>query len=156
MDDDIRSSLFDPPTAHRLVLAHRPADSTAVTSVVSDVVWHEVVGLLRWATASTGGIHDLESGRWWRLAAACADLHRRLPALEDELGEPWRPAEPLPEPAVAGTERVAQVTGRLAALLRSAEPLPLARLAVEIDELGAAAISAYADEASWTVPGTAS
>jgi hypothetical protein len=34
--------------------------------------------------------------------------------------------------------------------------LPLARLAVEIDELGAAAISAYADGSSWTVPGTAS
>ncbi|TFV80803.1 hypothetical protein E4P40_17530 [Blastococcus sp. CT_GayMR20] len=156
MDDDFRDWLFDPPTAHRLVLAHRPARATAVTCVVSDVVWQEVVGLLRWATASTGGVHGLESGRWWRLAAACADLLRRLPAFGDELGRPWRPAVPIPEQALAGTERVAQVTGRLAALLRSADPLPLARLAVEIDELGAAAISAYADEASWTVPGTTS
>jgi hypothetical protein len=156
MDDDFRARLFDPPAAHRLVLAHRPDRPTAVGCVVSDVVWQEVVGLLRWATAGTGGAHDLESGRWWRLAAACADLLRRLPALGDEAGEPWRPADRAGAPTSAGTVRAARATDRLLALLESPEPVPLAALAVEIDELGAAAISAYADEASWTVPGTAS
>jgi len=155
MDDDTRRWLFDPMTAHRLVLAHRPEPRSAVSWVVSDVVWHEVVGLLRWATASTGGAPGLESGRWWRLAAGCADLLRRLPALEDELGAPWRPADPAPESTLAGTARVTEVAGRLLALLTSDEALPLSRLAAEIDALGAAAISALAEESSWTVPGTA-
>ncbi len=156
MDDESRRGLFDPTTAHRLVLARRPDPVSAVSCVVSDVVWQEVVVLLRWATASTGGARDLESGRWWRLAAACADLLRRLPALGDEAGEPWRPADRAGAPTSAGTVRAARATDRLLALLESPEPVPLARLAVEIDELGAAAISAYADEASWTLPGTAS
>src|SRR5687768_2267334 len=156
MDDESRRSLFDPSTAHRLVLARRTDPVSAVSCVVSDVVWQEVVGLLRWATASTGGARDLESGRWLRLAAACADLLRRLPALGDEAGEPWRPADPGGAPASAGALRVAEATDRLLALLESTAPVPLAVLATGIDELGAAAISALAAESAWTVPATAS
>ena len=155
MDDDPRRWLFDPPTAHRLVLARRPVPRSAVSGVVSDVVWTDVVGLLRWATADAGGLTGVESGRWWRLAAACADLHRRLPALVDEVGEPWRPDdEAPPEPdGLDGEARVARVSARLAALLLSDEPVPLQTVAAEIDALGAAAVSAYVEQGPWTVPG---
>jgi hypothetical protein len=153
MDDDSHRWLFDPTLAHRVVLAHRCERGSAVSCVISDVVWQEVIGLLRWATASTGRGPDLEPGRWWRLAAACADLLRRLPAFADEIGEPWRPDTPHAEATSVGAERVAEVTDRLLALVRSPEPLPLARLAVEIDGLGAAALSALMEEESWAVPG---
>ena len=94
MDDDARRWLFDPTLSHRIVLAHRCEPGSAVNCVISDVVWQDVIGLLRWATAGTGRAPDLDPGRWWRLAAACADLLRRLPAFGDEIGEPWRPAAP--------------------------------------------------------------
>jgi hypothetical protein len=157
MDDDLRSRLFDPTTAHRLVLARRPFPRSAVACVVSDVVWHDVVRLLRWATADTGGQTGLDSGRWWRLAASCADLLRRLPGLNDELGEPWLP-DPLGDPgpgtsAADGEARVREVAGRLAALLNSDDPVPLQTLALEIDALGAAAISAVAEQSAWSLPG---
>jgi hypothetical protein len=139
-----------------MVLAHRCEPGAAVSCVISDVVWQEVIGLLRWATASTGRAPDLEPGRWWRLAAACADLLRRLPAFGDEIGVPWLPGAPAAEPTSVGAERVAEVTGRLLALARSAEPLHLPRLAAEIDALGSAALSALAQEASWALPRTAS
>ena len=148
MDDDPRLWLFDPATTGRLVLAHRPAEPSAMTCVVSDVVWHDVVRLLRWATADTGRAAELDSGRWWRLAASCADLLRRLPGLNDELGEPWRPTSP---PA-GGPARVDAVVARLTRLLQSPVPLPLGALAVEIDALGAAAISTLAERSLWTVP----
>jgi hypothetical protein len=158
MEDAPRHWLFDPTTTHGLVLAHRPRDRSAMHCVVSDVVWHEVVGLLRWAAADTGGAARLDSGRWWRLAAGCADLLRRLPGLSDELGEAWRPIDPVTtgSPAAdetSGTSRVTATAGRLARLLRSPGPLPLAALASEIDALGAAAVSALADQTSWAVPG---
>jgi hypothetical protein len=157
MDDDLRRRLFDPTTAHRLVLDRRPVPRSAVACVVSDVVWHDVVRLLRWATAGTGGQNELDSGRWWRLAASCADLLRRLPGLCDELGEPWRP-DPLSDPGRAtsgadGEARVQQVAARLAALLDSADRVPLQDLALEIDALGAAAISALAGQWACTLPG---
>ncbi|MFD2090951.1 hypothetical protein [Blastococcus deserti] len=157
MDDDPHRWLFDPPTAHDVVLARRPFPRTAVACVVSDVVWHDVVGLLRWATAATGGLTALEAGRWWRLAASCADLLRRLPRLSDELGQPWDvPPRTDPDEDVAdisGAARVHRISTRLAALLRSGDPVPLRDLAVEIDALGAAAISAFAEQAAWAVPG---
>ncbi len=152
MDDDLRQELFDPARAHLLVLAHRPPIASAVHCVVSDVVWHDVVRLLRWAAADTEGAPDLEPGRWWRLAASCADLLRRLPALSDELGEPWSPAAEPPEPGLDGAARVGLAADRLLGLLRSTGPVPLQRLAGEVDALGAAAISALADQASWTLP----
>jgi hypothetical protein len=153
MDDDLRHWLFDPTTAHQLVLARRPPTRSAVTCVVSDVVWHEVVRLLRWATASTGGAEALEAGRWWRLAASCADLLRRLPALSDELGEPWTPAGPVDHPEEeSGTALVELVADRLLGLLVASDPLPLQHLAGQIDALGAAAISALAEQSPWTLP----
>jgi hypothetical protein len=153
MDDDLRIRLFDPQAAHSLVLARRPPSRSAVACVVSDVVWHEVVVLLRWAAAGTGGTPDLDAGRWWRLAAGCADLLRRLPALSDELAEPWQDVGPAEVPAGSGRERVERVADRLWRLLRSPGPLPLAVLATEVDALGAAAISALAETSPWTVPG---
>ncbi|HZB18578.1 MAG TPA: hypothetical protein VE463_01970 [Blastococcus sp.] len=157
MDDDPRRWLFDPPTAHRLVLARRPVPWSAVTGVVSDVVWTDVVRLLRWATADAGGRTELAAGRWWRLAAACADLHRRLPALVDEVDEPWQGDDPAAEAeTLDGETRVARAAARLTALLLSDRPVPLQTVAAEIDALGAAAISAFAEQVPWTVPGAAS
>ena len=153
MDDDLRHRLFDPQAAHGLVLARRPPSRSAVACVVSDVVWHEVVVLLRWAAAGTGGTQDLDAGRWWRLAAGCADLLRRLPALSDELEEPWLEVGPVEIPADNARERVERVAARLWRLLRSPGPLPLAVVAAEVDALGAAAIAALAEGSPWTVPG---
>jgi hypothetical protein len=152
MDDDPRLWLFDPATTRGLVLARRPAGRTAMTCVVSDAVWQHVVRLLRWAAADTGGAGPLDAGRWWRLAAGCADLLRRLPGLSDELGEPWRPTTPVETGNRSGAARVEAAVGRLTALLRSSDPLPLGVLAVEIDALGAASITALAERSSWIVP----
>jgi hypothetical protein len=153
MDDDLRQWLFDPDGAHRLVLARRPAHPSAVTCVVSDLVWHDVVHLLRWSAASTTRA-GVDAGRWWRLAAGCAELLRRLPALCDELGEPWGPIAPADDAELPGTVRVGLATGRVTALLRAHEPVPLRRLAGEVDALGAAAISALAQTSSWALPAT--
>jgi hypothetical protein len=153
MDDDLRQRLFDPKGAHRLVLARRPPESSVVTAVVSDVVWQEVVSLLRWSAATTGSA-DVDAGRWWRLAAGCADLLGRLPGLCDEVGEPWGLAAPADDPALPGTTRVALATGRLAALLSAPDPVPLRWLAGEVDALGAAGISALAQTSSWALPGS--
>ena len=144
---------FDPTTTHGLVLAHRPEDRTPVHCVVSDVVWQEVVRLLRWAAADTGGASRLDSGRWWRLAAGRADMLRRLPGLSDELDEPWCPTDSSGGNRPSGSARVAAAAERLACLLRSPAPIPLAALAADIDELGAAAISVLAEQTSWMVPG---
>jgi hypothetical protein len=144
VDDDLRRTLFDPGAARDLVLHHRPAVPSAVEGVVSDVVWGEVVRLLRWATAGTGGSPALRSGTLWRLAAGCADFLRRYPGLSAELAEPWD-AVPLPDLAGSGAQRVAAAAERLAALLRTPGPLPLRRLAAEIDALGEAAVTALAE-----------
>lgn len=153
MDDELRQLLFDPEGAHRLVLARRPPSSQPVTCVVSDVVWRDVVQLLRWS-AATASSASVDAGRWWRLAAGCAELLRRLPALCDEAGEPWGPTAPPHDGALSGTARVQAGTARLADLLRTAEPVPLRWLAGEVDALGAAAISALAQTSSWQVPAT--
>jgi hypothetical protein len=147
MDDELRSRLFDPDAAHDLVLAHRPPLPSAVEGVVSDVVWGEVVCLLRWANAGTGGSAALQTGTWWRLAAHCAALLRRFPALSAEIGEPWRTVPPVPLPGTTGAERVDAAAARLAAMLRSAAQLPLCAVAAEIDALGGAAITALAEHA---------
>jgi hypothetical protein len=153
MDDDLRRELFDPEGAHRLVLARRPPHPSPVICVVSDVVWQEVVQLLRWSAATTASA-GVDAGRWWRLAAACAHLLRRLPALCDETGEPWGPTVPADDPELPGTTRVAFAGVRLGGLLRAREPVPLRRLAGEVDSLGAAAISALAQTSSWALPGS--
>ena len=152
MDDDLRQLLFHPEGAHELVLARRPPAPNPLTCVVSDVVWKDVVQLLRWSAATTSRA-AVDAGRWWRLAGGCADLLRRLPSLCDELGEAWGPtAASSDDPVLLGAARVALATGRLAALLRTTDPVPLRRLAGEVDALGAAAISALAQSSSWTLP----
>ena len=153
MDDDLRRWLFDPAASHDLVVAHRPPVRTAVTCVVSDVVWGEVVCLLRWANAGTGGSAGLETGTWWRLAAGCAALLRRFPGLSAEIDEPWAMTAPPDSPdAASGADRVAEVAGRLAGHLRSGQPMPLRALAAEVDALGAAALTAVAERWSGRVP----
>jgi hypothetical protein len=152
MDDDLRSRLFDPSGTRALILARRPPGGSAVAAVVSDALWQEVVGLLRWTAASTAGSPDLDPGRWWRLAWGCADLLRRMPGLCDELGEEWdRP--PVPEEEdIGGAARAERSAERLLLLLRTGSPAPLRAVAGEIDALGAAAITAYAESSTWVVP----
>jgi hypothetical protein len=152
MDDALRQDLFDPDASHDLVLGHRPCPHTAVRCVVSDVVWGEVVCLLRWASAGTGGSAELRTGTWWRLAAHCAALLRRFPALSAEIDEPWHTAPPVHLPGTTGAERVAAAAARLAAMLRSPGQLPLCAVAAEIDALGGAAVTALAEHAVRTVP----
>jgi hypothetical protein len=149
MDDDLRSRLFDPSDSRALAVAHRPDDCSVVAAVVSDLVWSEVVSLLRWAAAGTGSSPALDAGRWERLAAGCAGLLRRLPALCDELGERFDPPGVPEDDGVDGAARVERIAARLLDLLRSGRPVPLRTLAGEIDALGAAAISALAASSSW-------
>jgi hypothetical protein len=154
MDDDLRHRLFDPSGSRALIVARRPPGCSAMTAVVSDAVWREVVQLLRWTAASTGDSPQLDAGRWWRLASGCADLLRRLPALCDELGEGWdRPAVPGEE-ETGGPARVERTAGRLLGLLRTGEPVPLRIVAGEVDALGAAAITTLVESSSWVIPGT--
>ena len=144
---------FDPSATRRPVLAHRGAGDPAVRCVVSDVVWSEVVALLRWARAGTRGPPASETGVLWRLAAGCGDLLRRLPALSDEIEEPWRPAPPVdPLPELPARARVDRAAGRLTRLLAAPGPVPLKTLAAEVDALGEAAISALVERTT-TRPG---
>jgi hypothetical protein len=147
MDASTRSWLYDPAATRRLVLARRPVGMSVVSVVVSDVVWGDVVRLLRWADAGTRSPGALAPGTWWRLAAACADLLRRLPGLSAEIGERWTGAEPPGDDAAAGRARVARVAARLTTRLRDGRPIPLSELAGEVDALGAAAISALVEHA---------
>jgi hypothetical protein len=139
---DPTSWLFDPSTTRRLVLAHRGAGAPAVRCVVSDVVWSEVVTLLRWARARTCGAAGLEIGVLWRLAAACGDLLRRLPALSDEIAEPWQSAPSAVPADLPASARIDVAARRLTRLLRVPDPVPLRTLAAEVDALGDAAIGA--------------
>jgi hypothetical protein len=146
MEDDVRRQLFDPWAAQVLVLAHRPPAATAVAAVVSDAVWTDVVRLLRWAAADPHGIPMRRYGMWWRLATGCADLLRRLPALGDEVEEPYADPDPSDDDeAGRPVDRIAGAAERLAALLRDPAPVPLRLLAVRVDALGAAAVSALAE-----------
>ena len=47
-----RPWLYDPSLGGVLVRAHRPPAAGAASSVVSDVVWGDVLGVLRWAEAT--------------------------------------------------------------------------------------------------------
>lgn len=82
--------IYDPHASAALVRAHRPPGGGAASDVVSDAVWSEVLGLLRWSSTTLGCSGDLLTGTAWRTAAASAALLRRLPALCDERGEWWR------------------------------------------------------------------
>ena len=152
MDASTRHWLYDPTTTRRLVLAHRPAATSVVSVVVSDLVWGDVVRLLRWADAGIRSEGELAAGTWWRLAGACAELLRRLPGLCAEVSQAWSVPPMDDDGGTVGRARVAHVADRLAAQLRTDRPLPLGVLAGEVDALGAAAISALAEEAVWTLP----
>jgi hypothetical protein len=146
VEDDVRRRLFDPPAAHALVLAHRPPAATAVAAVVSDAVWSDVVRLLRWATADPQGDSARQTGTWWRLAAGCADLLRRLPGLGDEVEEPYLSAEPSDRAGdLSPGQRMTAAAADLAGLLNTPIRVPLAVLAARVDALGAAAVSALAE-----------
>ncbi|WP_029431973.1 hypothetical protein [Blastococcus sp. URHD0036] len=137
--------LFDPAAARASVLAHRPPGCSAVTCVVSDAVWADVVALLRWADAGTRAPAPLAAGTWWRLASGCAELLHRLPGMCAELGEPWGVQGRPGEDELSVERRLARATARLSGLLRSPHPVPLRRLATEVDALGAAAIGALVE-----------
>ncbi|OMQ14017.1 hypothetical protein A7K94_0219595, partial [Modestobacter sp. VKM Ac-2676] len=62
-----------------MVRSHRPPSGGAVTQVVSDVLWAEVVTLVRWAEATGTCRPELVSGSAWRTAVASAGLLARLP-----------------------------------------------------------------------------
>ncbi len=142
---DGRPWLFDPSTARATVLARRPPGCPPVACVVSDAVWADVVGLLRWADAGVRAPAPLAAGTWWRLAAGCAALLRRLPRLCAELGEPFDVVGLPGEDEWPAAERVARATARLTRLLRSRQPVPLRHLATEVDALGAAATAVLVD-----------
>ncbi|MGY1848158.1 hypothetical protein [Blastococcus sp. SYSU DS1021] len=149
MADHVTDLLFDSAAARTVVLARRPAGGCAVECVVSDVVWSDVVRLLRWATADTRHDLALETGAWWRLAAACADLLGRLPGLCDELAEPWGiDGSVAVPPELDARARIAWSADRVVRLLRAPHPVPLRTLAAEIDVLGAAAVQALAGSAA--------
>lgn len=152
MDDALRSRLFDPSGTRALILARRPPGGSAVAAVVSDALWEEVIGLLRWTTASTAATPDLDPGRWWRLARSCADLLRRMPGLCDELGEQWERPTVAEDEGADGWARAERCAERLLALLRAGSPVPLRVVAGEVDALGAAAIAAYAECSTWVIP----
>ena len=79
MDASTRHWLYDPVTTSRHILEHRPPATSVVSVVVSDLVWGDVVRLLRWADAGIRSEGKLAAGTWWRLAGSCAELLRRLP-----------------------------------------------------------------------------
>ena len=141
--------LFDPAAVQAIVVARRPAGTDAVGCVVSDRVWSDVVGLLRWAHSAERSGPSVASGAWWRLAADCAALLRTLPGLMDELDEGLVDVPvTLPDDA-APAERVRAVAAELTALLRSPEEVPLTVVSDLVGRLGSAAISASAGAADW-------
>ena len=143
--------LYDPACSGALVLDHRHAGGGAATCVVSDVLWGEVLSLVRWAQAALGGPEPLRPGTAWRTAAASAALLRRLPALCDDLGECW--AVPAPARPAGGPARVRlhDAADQLARRLRApGDRTPLCVLAAHVDELGAAAVALLAEGADRT------
>jgi len=140
------------------VRAHRPPAAGAARTVVSDAVWSDVLGLLRWAEATLTCPADLTSGTAWRTAAGAAALLRRLPGLCDELGLVWPGAQPGAEPeGGAAAQRLRTAVDRLAVLLCSPDVGAVDRLAAtvvtlarDVDEVGAAAIAVLLDATDWT------
>lgn len=139
--------------------AHRSPMSGAAARVVSDAVWSDVLGLVRWAEATLTCPPGLVAGTAWRTAATTAALLRRLPGLCAEAGVAWPgpSAEPLVADVPAAT-RLRTAADRLALRLCSPEeglagPLrdALGDLARDVDEVGAAAIGVLAAGTDWTV-----
>jgi hypothetical protein len=151
-----RPWLFDPAMGGVLVRAHRSPAAGAAGDVVSDVLWSEVLGLLRWAEATLGCAPTLAEGAAWRTAATAAAVLRRLPGLCAEAGTAWPGAQGDPEEvALPGRQRLAAAADRLAGLLctcpTAMDPLALVgRVAADVDAVGAAAIALLAEGADWT------
>jgi hypothetical protein len=156
-----RPWLFDPSLGGVLVRAHRPPAAGAASSVVSDVVWGDVLGVLRWAEATLTCPPELTGGTAWRTAAASAGLLRRLPGLCAEAGVAWPGPAPAPLPGeLPAARRLHAAADRLALRLCAPEegvagPLrdALADLARDVDEVGAAAIALLAEGTDWTAAG---
>jgi hypothetical protein len=156
-----RPWLYDPSLGGVLVRAHRSPAAGAASSVVSDAVWSDVLGVLRWAEATLTCVPGLVGGTAWRTATASAGLLRRLPGLCAEAGVAWPGPSVVPPTAeVAATERLRTATDRLALRLCSPEegvagPLrdAVGDLARDLDEVGAAAIAVVAARTDWTAMG---
>jgi len=160
-----RPWLYDPSLGGLLIRGHRPPTAGAVDSVVSDTVWTDVLGVLRWADATLCCRPELAGGTAWRTAAASAALLRRLPGLCDEVGVAWVGAGGGPEGApVPAVERLRAAADRLALRLCSREgavagsvaavlEVVLTDLARDVDEVGAAAIAVLTESTDWTAAG---
>jgi hypothetical protein len=156
-----RPWLYDPSLGGVLVRAHRAPASGAAGSVVSDAVWSDVLGVLRWAEATLGCPPELLAGTAWRAAATSARLLRRLPGLCAEAGVVWPGPAPSPGTSdVPARIRLRTAADRLAVRLCSPEegaggPLRSAvgGLARDVDEVGAAAIAVLAAATDWSSAG---
>jgi hypothetical protein len=153
-----RPWLYDPSLGGVLVRAHRSPVAGAAGSVVSDAVWTDVLGVLRWAEATLSCPPELVGGTAWRTAVTSAALLRRLPGLCAEAGVAWPGPAAVAVSAVRAADRLRTAADRLAQRLCSPEegvagPLrcAVADLARDVDEIGAAAIGVVAAVTDWTV-----
>jgi hypothetical protein len=156
-----RPWLYDPSLGGVLVRAHRPPGAGAAGSVVSDLLWSDVLQVLRWADAALRCPPGLTGATAWRAAAAAAALLRRVPALCAETGVPW--AGPSAAPVTAAgpvTLRLQAAADRLALRLCSPEegmtgpePTGIGDLARDVDEVGASAIAVLVATTDWTAAG---
>jgi hypothetical protein len=153
-----RPWLYDPSLGGVLVRAHRSPGGGAAGSVVSDLLWSDVLQVLRWADAALNCPPGLAGPTAWRAAAAAAALLRRLPSLCAETGVPWTgPSRPPDTGAGAAPDRLRAAADRLALRLCSPEegmtgprPTEVGDLARDVDEVGAAAIALVAATTDWT------
>ena len=156
-----RPWLYDPSLGGVLVRSHRPPVAGAADSVVSDVLWTEVLQVLRWADATLSCAPALAGRTAWRAAAASAALLRRLPVLCAESAVAWSGPSPAPDTVEApAAARLRGAADRLALRLCSPEegltgprPDTAGDLARDVDEVGAAAIALLADTTDWTAAG---
>ena len=136
--------------------AHRSPAGGPADDVVSDVLWSDVLGLLRWAEAALGCPPALVEGAAWRTAAAAAALLRRLPVLCAEAGLAWPGVQGDPDGVpLPARARLAAAADRLAALL-CARPAGVTwsdlveRVAADVEAIGAAAIALLTEGTDWT------
>jgi hypothetical protein len=155
-----RPWLYDPSLGGVLVRAHRPAATGAAGRVVSDVLWSEVLHVLRWAEATLSVPPGLAGRTAWRTAASAAALLRRLPGLCAEAGVPWPGPAPALDAAGTPAARLRTAADRLAVRLWSPEeglagpgPDEVTELARDVDEVGASAIALLAATTDWTAAG---
>jgi hypothetical protein len=155
-----RPWLYDPCLGGVLVRAHRSPAGGAAGSVVSDAVWTDVLGVLRWAEATLTCPPELAGGTAWRTAVTSAGLLRRLPGLCAEAGVAWPGPSAVAVPEIPAADRLRTAADRLALRLCSPEegaagPLRDAvdDLARDVDEVGAAAIAVVAAVTDWTAAG---